>query len=185
IASNGGSGVSVAQGMANAILANSIVANTGLGIDLGGAGVTPNDPGDFDGGANNLQNFPELTDALVSNGTTTVVGTLDSAPNTTYRVEFFSSPTSDPAGFGEGATFLGAARIPTDAQGKASIRQALLVAVVLGQFLTATATDPANNTSEFSGSLLVGHNLVSIDDVTRAEGDAGSTTFLFTLTLQR
>ena len=36
-----------------AIRRNSIFSNSALGIDLGGDGVSPNDPGDADGGANN------------------------------------------------------------------------------------------------------------------------------------
>ena len=59
-------------GTGNVILSNSIFSNTGLGIDLDTDGVTPNDAGDGDSGANNLQNFPVL--ALAASGSTAVEG---------------------------------------------------------------------------------------------------------------
>jgi hypothetical protein len=60
IAFNGGAGIRVdaTAGSANALLGNSIEANAGLGLDLGGDGVTSNDPPaslDGDGGPNGLQ----------------------------------------------------------------------------------------------------------------------------------
>ncbi len=49
-------------------LPQSINDNGELGIDLGGDGVTDNDPilGDGDTGENNLQNYPMLTKAAKS-----------------------------------------------------------------------------------------------------------------------
>jgi parallel beta-helix repeat protein len=61
IAHNLGHGVLVGTGVQNHIRGNSIFQNQGLGIDLGGTGVTPNDSGDGDSGANQLQNFPIIT----------------------------------------------------------------------------------------------------------------------------
>ena len=126
----------------NGILGNSIYSNGGLGIDLNSDGLTPNDANDADTGGNNLQNFPVLSSAAGG-----VVGTLNSAPNATYRVEFFSSATCDPSGNGEGAIFVGLASVTTNAAGNAAIP---LFTASPGQFITATATDAANNTSEFS-----------------------------------
>ena len=77
IAFNVQSGVRVLTGVNNAIRGNSIFQNGLLGIDIGGAGVTANDAGDGDSGANNLQNFPVLN--VVPGG---VQATLNSTANT-------------------------------------------------------------------------------------------------------
>ena len=58
VAFNSGSGVTIMSEFGNAVRGNSIFLNGALGIDLHGDGVTPNDPGDGDGGANGRQNFP-------------------------------------------------------------------------------------------------------------------------------
>ncbi len=79
----------------NGILGNSIFANAVLGIDLGNDGPTPNTPGGPHSGPNHLQNFPVLNSATSNSSGTTITGTLNSTPNTTFRVEFFSSPTDD------------------------------------------------------------------------------------------
>ncbi|MGH7135645.1 MAG: right-handed parallel beta-helix repeat-containing protein, partial [Pirellulales bacterium] len=78
IAYNAGPGVDILQGYGNLVEANSIFANTGLGIDLGGDGVTPNDDGDGDDGPNDLQNFPLLASAASYGGQTFITGTLNS-----------------------------------------------------------------------------------------------------------
>ena len=151
IAFNGTRGVSVAaDSVRNAIFANSIHSNGGLGIDLAPAGaVTLNDPGDGDTGANERQNFPVLTS---TEDDTIVKGTLNSKPATTYRLEFFSNRACDPSGHGEGQTRLGAESVTTDAGGNATF-SASVSGFTEEQALTATATDPAGNTSEFSKCL--------------------------------
>lgn len=156
IAFNGGAGVAVTSGVSNLIQSNSIFSNGGLGIDLGPTGVTPNDVGDGDSGANNLQNFPVLSSASAAGTSTVVQGTLNSAANTTFRLEFFSSQFPNPSGFGEGQTFIGSINVTTGATGDISFNPTFPVTVAPGQIITATATDPGNNTSEFSKSIQVG-----------------------------
>ena len=153
IAFNGGDGVAVFSGVDNAILPNSLFSKVGLGIDLIPNGVTPNDAGDGDTGANNLQNFPVLTSA--TSGSTTVVGTLNSKANTQFRIEFYSNSACDPSGYGEGETFLGSTDVNTDGNGNASFVFNSSASVPVGYFITATATDPNNNTSEFSQCMQV------------------------------
>ena len=147
IAHNLNSGIDVLGGLGTSILSNSIFANGGLGIDLGGDGVTPNDPGDADTGPNNRQNFPVITSAIISGGSTTIVGTLNSTPNSTFLVQFFGNSVADPSGFGEGETLLGSVSVPTDASGNGSFNMPFAGAP---SFVAATATDPSGNTSEFS-----------------------------------
>ena len=137
----------------NSILSNSIFSNGNLGIDLGPVnadGVTANDLDDPDTGANNLQNFPVVTSAESVPSGTTIQGSLNSTPNTTFTVQFFSNPDCDPLGNGEGETFLGSTSVTTDANGDITFSATVPGVAPIGQVVTATATDPAGNTSEFS-----------------------------------
>jgi hypothetical protein len=148
IAFNTGEGVVVigASSLSDAILGNAIFGNAGLGIDLGNDGVTLNTPGGPHVGPNRLQNYPILypyaTPGLVT-------GTLNSAPNSTFHIEIFASPAGDPSGHGQGRDLLGSLTVTTDPLGNASFTFSF------GPFpgepiLSATATDAAGDTSEFS-----------------------------------
>ena len=160
IAYNGAVGVSV-EASTVTILRNSIFNNGtsdpgnqfGLGIDIGGGpGVTPNDLLDVDTGPNGYQNFPVLTSAHVVGGNVEIVGTFDSAPSATYRLEFFGNDSLDPSNYGEGKTFLGSTDLTTNASGHADI--AVSFPTLPGALrVTSTATDPLGNTSEFSTSI--------------------------------
>ena len=137
------------MGTGNAILSNSIFDNGSLGINLNPGGVTANDVQDPDGGANNLQNFPVLLSALSNGSVTTVAGALNSTPATTFTLQFFASLSCDPSGNGEGKRLLGSTTVTTNRGG--NIRFFVTVRPAQrGEFVTATATDPNNNTSEFS-----------------------------------
>jgi hypothetical protein len=149
IAGNDSAGV-VIEGVAattgNRILSNSIFANDGLGIDLVGTeGPNANDLGDADTGPNGLQNKPVISSARTSTASTTVRGTLNSTPNKTFLIQFFSDPSGE-----EGKRFLVQKNVTTDGNGDATFSFKLVAKVRAGQRMTATATDPTGNTSEFS-----------------------------------
>ncbi|MCW5623605.1 MAG: DUF4347 domain-containing protein, partial [Burkholderiales bacterium] len=151
-------GIAIGSGTGNTILGNvvygTIDGSGSLGIDLGGDGVTSNDAGDGDTGANNLQNFPVLTAADSNGSTTTVTGSLNSLANTQFRIEFFSSPSGS-----EGQVYLGFANVTTDGSGNAAISATLSAGVTDGHVVTATATrsnatfDAFTDTSEFSAGV--------------------------------
>ena len=151
IAFNQADGVAVEDGTTtgNAILGNSIFLNGGLGIDLGDDGVTSNDAGDGDAGPNNRQNFPVL-DNVIGGVFSSVFGMLSSTPNTSVTVQFFANDVCDPDGHGEGSLFIGSGEVTTDADGNAFFFGIAVGATERRQFVTATATDPDGNTSEFS-----------------------------------
>ncbi|MBP7149587.1 MAG: hypothetical protein KBD01_18825 [Acidobacteria bacterium] len=148
IAGNTNDGVALfdAPTLGNAISQNSIHANHFAGIGLYG-------------GANNGQPPPALTSAVLGPpgniGGTDVGGSLSgSAPNTSFRIEFFASPP----GSDEGQFFIGFANVTTNAGGTASFASPpvhLAAAVPRSYVVTATATDPAGNSSGFSAPLAV------------------------------
>ncbi|OWY65560.1 hypothetical protein B7486_41325 [cyanobacterium TDX16] len=184
LANNLGDGIVVASGTGNQITENSIYNNGGLGIDLGGGsegnGVTLNDNGDSDTGANNLFNFPVLESAQLSGGNLIVKGF--ARPGS--KIEFFVKQP-DPSGFGEGQEYLvtliensaddtntttGTYTSPfnglnqgTDTTNRFEFSiplSSLPNAVTTADKLTATATCLSGNctsgsTSEFSGNITV------------------------------
>ena len=151
IAFNGGAGIEIFfDGTRNSIRGNSIFSNGDLGIDLGGDGITVNDPTELDTGANLLQNFPVLTSVEVS-GNTRIQGTLKSTANATFQIDFYSSAALDPSGNGEGALFFNTTSVNTNGNGDATIDVTFPEVLAAGRVITATATDQNGNTSEFSG----------------------------------
>lgn len=156
IAGHLGNGIIVANTYSGVrISGNSIHDNGTLGIDLVTPGyqygVTLNDAGDVDLGGNGLQNFPLLTGAFSGGGSTTVQGTLDSAANRAYTVELFANASCDSSSYGEGALFLGATSVTTDAGGAGSFSLTVPTALAAGWVVTATATDDlTGDTSEFA-----------------------------------
>jgi hypothetical protein len=157
VANNGLWGIEVpsSQTTGVSIRGNSIYSNAQNGIDLGINGLSLNDVGDFDTGANDLQNFPVLTSATSDGVNTTIAGTLDSFG--TFTLEFFANAACDSNGHGEGATLLGSTAVSGV---NPSFGVILPIPVAVGQFVTSTATSapstaPTGNTSEFSACVTV------------------------------
>jgi hypothetical protein len=137
---NGKSGVTVLSGTGNSIRGNLIWANKGLPIDLGGSGqVLENTlPSAPHNGPNNLQSFPGLS--VVGN---VVDLTLISTPNTTFRFDFYLVGS-------QGAFYKGHKEGTTDDTGTFFFPIQGLPVPQPGTdaYLTATATDKDDNTSE-------------------------------------
>jgi titin len=155
---NGGAGVAIGNtlsdlAVSNSILGNSIYGNTGLGIDLGSDGPTPNAPSNPALGANYLQNHPVLSSASNPNGSVTVNGSIHTASGT-HRLEFFLAVN------GQGMIYLGSLQVTTNANGDATFSHSFTTFFTqnfptAGWQVVATATDFAGNTSEFSDPVLV------------------------------
>ena len=79
----------------NDISGNAIFSNTQLGIELQGAGVTLNDTNDPDTGANNVQNYPDLTSAITAGERILIEGSLDSLASTAFRIDFYANTAAD------------------------------------------------------------------------------------------
>jgi parallel beta-helix repeat protein len=141
IAFNANDGVLVDTGTGNAIQQNRIHDSGNLGIEL------------INGGNNN-QAFPVLTSATSDGVNTTITGSLSSAPGTSYTLEFFANQVPNPSGHGEGQQPLGFFTVNTDDSGNATFT-ATFTGNTTGQWIAATATDPANNTSSFSQDVMV------------------------------
>jgi hypothetical protein len=153
IAFNKNEGVRVDGQTGNSILHNSIFSNGNGGIVLGSNGVgAGNDPGDIDSGPNGLQNHPMLSVNGVGAVGFDVGATLNSMVGV-YHFEFFASPACGRLGYGEGKTFVGAADVASDSNGNANFGPQLFAVPAGYTAITATATDSAGNTSEFSACL--------------------------------
>jgi hypothetical protein len=147
ITNNGGPGVVVsgAASIGNQITANRIFSNVGQAIDLGNDGVTYNSAAPRQG-PNNLQNFPII--ALTPGGRLGAwLG--GCTPNTTFRIDLFASAAYRAGGSGEAQDYLGSLEVTTDATGQVTFAIPFSAPAGLA-LLTATATDPAGNTSEVS-----------------------------------
>jgi FlgD Ig-like domain len=154
----------VNSGTGNPIRGNSIQdagSNNGFGIDLTPVGITPNDANEVDTGPNERQNFPILRSYDPLTGV--VSGVMPAKPYTTYAIDIFYSSECDPTGYGEGEWYLATAQVTT------GVLLDEPFSVNVGSLnstgaITATATDPMGNTSEFSPCIAANGVATSVAD---------------------
>lgn len=163
ISHNAGAGLFV-DDQAQVDVNASIAGNGGLAIDLAPLGVTPNDSGDGDSGPNELLNTPALQSVVFDPSTfsTTIIGTLNAAPDSSYEIHLYVSSSCDASGFGGGATLFplnpppSIVNVTTDVFGDATFTRqtsglgaGLALAALTRRFAT-TPGPPALIVSEFS-----------------------------------
>ena len=154
ISHNGGNGINTGTDVNGvAWFQNRMHGNGGIGIDLGGNGVTANDPGDVDEGPNRYQNFPVIQQAILDTlafpPTLTISYRVDSnasASSYPFFVDFYWSDMDEDA---QGRFFLAndfSYTVPN------ALRTVVINFVdgVPGGWLTATALDQDRNTSELA-----------------------------------
>ena len=132
---------------------------------------------------NHRQNFPIVREVEhpvpAGAGSTRVVGKLNSAPSTTFDLDFYANPACSnfPREFVEGETWLGTSQVTTDANGDATFDVTLPGPTEAGARITVTATDPNGNTSEFSQRIIFSIFPVSGPDTGGSAFEAFGTDF--------
>ncbi|OAI41285.1 hypothetical protein AYO38_04020 [bacterium SCGC AG-212-C10] len=154
---------------------NSIHSNGVQGIDLNRDGPTLNDLIlDLDEGPNGLQNFPELTSASSESAVVSelrvrghMLGSISP-----YHIELFWSETCDLPDKAGGQKLIDAFDLPHGGESNVPFERivAMTPPVLRGHFVTATATDLAGHTSEFSPCVKITKETRTVDPA-----NAGST----------
>lgn len=159
----------------NALVYNAIYRNTGLGIDIGRDGVTPNDSGgpSLDG----VQNYPVLASAGGGFYAGSVHGALSSPAERTYAIEIYASDACDASGFGEGQRLVGRGSVTTPPSPLPGIHSSASFDIAIesggldGKAITAIARSEGGSTSEFSACKTYVYS-----DVIFADGFDGTST---------
>jgi hypothetical protein len=144
---------------------NSIFSNEAIGIDLGDPGVNPlHQIPATAAEANRGQDYPVLMAVAGDASATTVAANFKGEPNKTYTIEVYHNPlssTADCKARPQGKAFLRSFKITTDATGSRAFTVAL-PPMDGGGFVSATAIDVDNNTSEFSPCMQQGPRVLSV-----------------------
>ncbi|HYE57003.1 MAG TPA: T9SS type A sorting domain-containing protein, partial [Rhodothermales bacterium] len=160
---NGGPGIQIGRNRSEietrgvTVGANWINNNVGIGVDLGGDGVTANDPGDRDAGPNGLANAPVILRAFPDAGGIKVTGSFEGRPvssGTVGRLYTFQAFVGTPDARGDveglfpvGDPFTSRADART---GKVYFGSNPLPGLGSEAQITLIATDDEGNSSEFS-----------------------------------
>ena len=93
-----------------------------------------------------MQNFPIISAVTRDATSTTVTGGLNSTPSTDFTLQLFAGAADSNA---PAETLLGTETVTTSGTGNASFEFTFPVVTSADEVVTATATDPDGNTSEF------------------------------------
>jgi 3-dehydroshikimate dehydratase len=131
-----------------------------LGIDAGADGVTANNPPGVCTSASVLS-YPVLNASSSSwrSGELSIDGAMAACANAYYVIELFANRSLNPAGFAEGEIYLGSIAVATDAAGNGRFHFHVNAGRLFEEgdtrqaYITATATNAAGGTSEFSAPI--------------------------------
>ncbi len=162
ITANAGNGVQLTPDAGKAAIYGNVISGNGeLSIDLNEDGITANDIGDADLGANELLNFPVIN-AFTVNGTENVSYDIDldvPAHTNGYRIDLFKNAAGDPSGHGEGDVFLGFVETGNHAGGSLNFSGSFsaIETVEINDVISATTSRKTGEltydiTSEFSAA---------------------------------
>jgi trimeric autotransporter adhesin len=159
--------------------------NTGLSIDLGDDGATPNDFNDLDIGANHLQNGAVLR-AVATNGLNSIWldGSFNGQSNATLVVEIYEH--GNHTSTVEASRFVASFVLTSDALGNANFLRNINASFEVGTRFSLLTTDITNtsssNTSEFSARVSSTRAEVLVSAISNDVDESGVTAY-FTLVL--
>ena len=171
IANSAFRGIKVERSDAVQITENSLFLNN-VEIDLDGDGVSINDAGDGDAGANDLLNKPVIqTVTNLGGGNVSLVIDIDVPVVGTYELELFESSAIGPNGAGYAENYVDTFSVPAG-----SAQLTLGTMLNAGSYITATLTETSLGiTSELSDPELVlpppANSVVAIPNQTDFEND--------------
>src|SRR5262249_24079846 len=94
-----------------------------------------------------------------------------------FALDFFTLSSMNASGYGEGRYLLGSAPLSTNPSGDASFSFAFPTPSQGAGFVTATATDPNGNTSEFSQQFGTNHSPMAVLGFTTRTVNEGAAVF--------